>query len=150
MPRLINLRTIHDPSGDLTPIENTDIPFEIGRVFYLHNLPGGSVRGGHSHHIVREIVVAVSGSFDVITRDVRGRQNWQLNRADVGLYIEPTVWRHLQNFSSNAIALVLASTPYDPADYIHDEAEFVASLPEPEDEFYITPDDIAEAVRTHG
>jgi hypothetical protein len=113
-PRLIEFRTIHDPSGNLTPIENRDLPFEIARVFTLHDVPSGALRGGHSHYVLQEIIIATSGSFDVVTPTER----FTLNRPNVGLYLPPHTWRHLEGFSSNAIALVLASTPYDEADYI--------------------------------
>jgi hypothetical protein len=134
--RLIHFRVVHDPSGSLTPIEWADLPFLPRRVFYLHDLVGGSRRGGHAHIELREVVIALSGSFDVATVDDHGRHRWTLNRADRGLYIPPRAWRNLGNFSSNAIALVFASTEYNPKDYVRDFEKFLATLPAlPEDYF---------------
>ena len=135
-----------DPVGSLTVAE---IPFPVRRVFFLHDLPEGAVRGGHAHRELQEIIIAISGSFTVTTRTANGRQKWELNRATRGLYLEANVWRSLGNFSGNATALILASTEYDPADYIRDEAEYMAQFP-PMEAPYITPDDIAEAVRKAG
>jgi hypothetical protein len=125
MTRLIRFRSVFDPTGCLTPAE---VPFEVRNVFWLHDVPGGARRGGHAHRSLEEVIVALSGSFEVVTRDEHGVSRWPLNRADVGLYVGHE-WRHLGNFSGNAVALVLASQPYDPADYIRDEAEYLSSLP---------------------
>jgi oxalate decarboxylase/phosphoglucose isomerase-like protein (cupin superfamily) len=148
--RLIRFPTVHDSSGNLTPFEWRDIPFTPRRVFVLHDVVEGARRGGHAHHTLEELIVAVSGSFDVVTLDEHGHHRWHLSRADSGLYIPPDVWRHLCGFSGNAVALVLASTAYDPLDYIRDMSLFLASLPSVEGDFYLTPDYIAEAVATHG
>jgi hypothetical protein len=128
-PHIIKLETIRDPSGSLTAFEQGAVPFPIARVFILHDVVEGGERGGHAHHVLQELIVAVSGSFTVSTQDERGWHQWTLNRASEGLWVPPGVWRRLTDFSGNAIALVLASTPYDPADYIRDHAEFVSSLP---------------------
>lgn len=130
--RIIRLPTISDPTGNLTPFEWGNLPFVPARVFILHDVVEGAQRGGHAHRMLQELIIAVSGSFEVVTVDVHGPHRWTLRRADSGLYIPPNVWRHLQGFSGNAIALVLASTRYDPEDYIRDKAEFLASLPVPE------------------
>ncbi len=127
--KIIRFKSILDPTGTLTPIEGDAIPFEIKRVFTLHDVPAGASRGGHAHHVLEEVVIAVSGSFDVVTQDEHGRHRWHLSRPDHGLYIPPGVWRSLVAFSSNATALVLASTKYDPDDYIHDRQAFLDSLP---------------------
>jgi dTDP-4-dehydrorhamnose 3,5-epimerase-like enzyme len=127
--RLIRLRCIEDPTGCLTPLDAADLPFPLQRVWFLHDVPEGARRGGHAHHEMEELVVAVSGSFDVVTVGALGRHRWHLNRASVGLYIPPGEWRYLANFSSNAVALVAASTTYDPEDYIRDLDRFMASLP---------------------
>jgi uncharacterized RmlC-like cupin family protein len=134
--RLLRFPTVRDPSGNLTPFEWAGIPFVPQRVFVLHDVVEGARRGGHAHHVLEELIVAVSGSFDVVTLDEHGHHRWQLTRADSGLYVPPGVWRHLSNFSGNAVALVLASTPYDPEDYIRDKAEFVASLPPIEEGYF--------------
>jgi hypothetical protein len=124
--RFIDFRTIHDPSGNLTPIEERqDVPFDIRRVFFLYDVPGGSERGGHAHHSLQEVVVAVSGSFDVVVEDGTARARYSLNRAYYGLYLPPMVWLNLENFSSNSVALVLCSQPFDEADYFRDRAEFL-------------------------
>ena len=139
--QLIRFPTVHDASGNLTPFEERDIPFSIARVFILHDIVEGARRGGHAHHVLEELIIAVSGSFDVVTLDEHGPHRWHLNRADSGLHVPPGVWRSLSDFSGNAVALVLASTPFDPEDYIRDQAEFVASLPpilgNPHDALYV-------------
>jgi dTDP-4-dehydrorhamnose 3,5-epimerase-like enzyme len=124
--KLIHFRSVHDPTGNLTIPE---IPFEVRNVFFLHDIPEGAQRGGHAHRELQEVVIAVSGAFDVEATDEHGPHWFTLNRATEGLYLNPQVWRRLTNFSGNAVALVLASTPYDPADYIHDYEAFLASLP---------------------
>jgi dTDP-4-dehydrorhamnose 3,5-epimerase-like enzyme len=127
--RLIHFPTIRDATGGLTPFEFYDCPFDPARVFVLHDVVQGSRRGGHAHHALEELIVAVSGSFDVVTEDQYGKHRWVLNRADSGLFVPANVWRHLANFSGNAVAMVLASTPYDPTDYVRDHDEFLAGLP---------------------
>lgn len=135
-PYLIPLESITDTSGNLTPIEGGALPFSIARAFILHDIPAGARRGGHAHHTLEEFVVAVSGSFEVMTVNESGMHRWHLNRADKGLYIPPRTWRHLDNFSSNATALVLASTPYDETDYVRDYREFCNSLPLNEEDYF--------------
>jgi dTDP-4-dehydrorhamnose 3,5-epimerase-like enzyme len=127
--RLIHFPTISDPTGNLTPFEWRDVPFEPHRVFVLHDVIQGARRGGHAHRTLEELIIAVSGSFEVVTLDEHGYHHFRMNRADQGLYIPANVWRHLQDFSGNAVALVLASTVYDPTDYIRDKDAFIASLP---------------------
>ena len=134
--QMLHFPVTHDPTGNLTPIEWYDLPFTPKRVFYLHDVPGGARRGGHAHRELQEIIIALSGSFDVRTYDEKGERRWPLNRADGGLYIPPNVWRHLDNFSSNAIALVLASTPYDASDYIRDPLLFREGLATPEEPYF--------------
>ena len=126
--RMLRFPTVHDPSGNLTWIQGDAVPFVVKRQFYLHDVPTGARRGGHAHHELQEVVIALSGSFCVVTRDEDGWHRWPLERPDSGLYIGPHVWRYLADFSSNAVALILASTLYDAADYIRGEAAFVASL----------------------
>jgi WxcM-like, C-terminal len=134
--RFIDFRTIHDPTGNLTPIEErVDIPFDIRRVFFLYDVPGGAERGGHAHRSLEEVVIAISGSFDVVTEDGAARARFSLNRSYYGLYLPPMVWMNLENFSSNAVALVLASQPFDETDYYRDRGEFLRAaregLPDP-------------------
>jgi dTDP-4-dehydrorhamnose 3,5-epimerase-like enzyme len=123
----INFRSIHDPSGNLTPIEESrDVPFDIKRVFVLYDVPGGAARGGHAHRELQEVVIAVSGSFDVVVEDGVARGRYSLNRSYYGLYLPAMVWMNLENFSSNAVALVLCSLPFEEADYYRDRSEFLA------------------------
>jgi hypothetical protein len=124
--RFVDFRTIKDPSGNLTPIEERrDVPFDIRRVFFLYDVPGGAERGGHAHRALEEVVIAVSGSFDVVVEDGTARARYSLNRTYYGLYLPPMVWLNLENFSSNSVALVLASLPFDEADYYRDRGEFL-------------------------
>ena len=134
--KLLSFVSFPQSTGKLTPIEKDTIPFPIKRVFYLSDVPAGARRGGHAHHEMEEVVIALSGSFDVVTIGRQGRKRWSLNRADVGLYIEPGEWRYLCNFSTGAIALCLASTEFDPKDYINDEAEFISRLPAMEEDYF--------------
>jgi hypothetical protein len=124
--RFLDFRTIHDPSGNLTPIEGRlDVPFDIQRVFFLYDVPGGAERGGHAHRTLQEVVIAVSGSFDIVVEDGTVPARHSLNRAYYGLYLPPMIWMNLENFSSNSVALVLASQPFDESDYYRDRAEFL-------------------------
>ena len=132
--RFIDFRTIHDPTGNLTPIEErSDVPFDIRRVFFLYDVPGGAARGGHAHRSLQEVVIAVSGRFDVVVEDGTARARYTLNRAYYGLYLPPMVWLNLENFSSNSVALALCSQPFDEADYYRDREAFLhvsrAALP---------------------
>jgi hypothetical protein len=125
--RFLDFRTIHDPTGNLTPIEESlDVPFDIKRVFFLYDVPGGAERGGHAHRTLEEVVIAISGSFDVVTEDGIAHARYSLNRAYYGLYLPPMVWMNLENFSSNAVALVLASQPFDEADYFRERTDFLS------------------------
>lgn len=126
--RLIELPKISDPRGNLTFIEgNQHVPFRIERVYYLYDVPAGAERGGHAHRELEQLLLAAAGSFDVVLDDGRRRQRVQLNRPYVGLYVGPMVWRELDNFSSGSVCLVLASRPYDPADYHRDYEQFRAA-----------------------
>jgi uncharacterized RmlC-like cupin family protein len=125
--RIVELRRIANPKGNLTPIEaKRDVPFDIQRVYYLYDVPGGENRGGHAHRALEQFIIAVSGSFDVVLDDGLERRSFFLNRSYYGLYVPPMVWRELENFSSGSVSLVLASSAYDEADYIRNYAEFVA------------------------
>lgn len=121
-----DLPKIHDPRGNLTFIEgNNHIPFDIKRVFYLYDVPGGSERGGHAHKQLHELIIAMSGSFDVVLDDGKDKKRVHLNRSYQGLYVCPMVWRQLDNFSSASVCMVLTSATYDEADYHRDYAEFM-------------------------
>ena len=125
-PHLIHLPSFKDPTGTLTPVEGDTIPFEIKRVFWLYDIPGGAERGGHAHYQLEEVIIAISGSFDVVTWDGTVEQRYRLNRSYEGLYLPPTLWRHLDSFSGNSVALVLANTPYTRDDYLTDKEEYEA------------------------
>jgi dTDP-4-dehydrorhamnose 3,5-epimerase-like enzyme len=126
LKRLVELPVIHDRRGNLTFVEgDRHTPFEIRRVYYLYDVPGGATRAGHAHKTLRQLVIAVSGSFDVVLDDGRTREVVTLNRSYIGLYIPQLVWREIENFSSGSVCLVLASEHYDEDDYIHDYDEFV-------------------------
>jgi glyoxylate utilization-related uncharacterized protein len=131
--RLIDLRRIANPRGNLTPIEGgVDVPFEIRRVYYLYDVPGGESRGGHAHRDLEQFIVAVSGSFDVVLDDGAGKQRFFMNRSYYGLYVPKMTWRELENFSSGSVSLVLASAHYDEADYFREYQDFLAALAEHE------------------
>lgn len=123
--KLIYFPKINDSRGNLSFIEEQNqIPFQIKRVYYLYDVPSGATRGGHAHKALEQIIIALSGSFDVILDDGRNKQAYFLNRPHYGLYIPPGVWRELENFSSNSIALSLVSAPYEESDYIRDYETF--------------------------
>lgn len=124
--RLIELPVVHDPRGNLTFIEGGEhVPFEIKRVYYLYDVPGGEQRAGHAHKELEQLIIAASGSFDVVVDDGFGRDKITLNRSYFGLYIPNLVWRELENFSSGAVCLVLASQPYSEDDYYRNYDEFL-------------------------
>ncbi len=129
--KLIELPKISDPRGNLSVIEGGNhIPFDIQRVYYLYDVPGGSTRAGHGHYELQQLIIAMSGSFDVILDDGRDRETFHLNRSYYGLYVAPMMWREIENFSSASVCLVLASTLYDEADYIRDIDQFRAVVKE--------------------
>lgn len=124
--RLIELPKVHDPRGNLTFVEGgSHVDFDIRRVYYTYDVPGGSERGGHAHKQLKQLIVAMSGSFDVVLDDGRDKQRIHLNRSYQGLYVCPMIWRELDNFSSGSVCMVLASTRYDEDDYYRDYAEFM-------------------------
>jgi hypothetical protein len=128
--RIVDLPRITDPRGNLTFIEGGGhVPFEIRRVYYLYDVPGGSERGGHAHKELCQLIVAMSGSFDVVLDDGRQKQRYHLNRSYYGLYVCPMVWRELDNFSSGSVCMVLASNHYDESDYYRDYQQFRSALP---------------------
>jgi hypothetical protein len=124
---VVTLPRIQDPRGNLTFVEaHRHVPFYIKRVYYLYDVPGGAERGGHGHHRLRQLIVAMSGSFDVVLDDGRRRARYHLNRSYTGLYVCPMIWRELDNFSSGSVCLVLASEPYEESDYLRDYEAFRA------------------------
>ncbi len=123
--RIVNFPRITDIRGNLSFIEeNRQIPFQIKRVYYLYDVPSGATRGGHAHKALEQLVIALSGSFDVVLDDGTKRRTFFLNRPHYGLYIPPRIWRELENFSSNSVALSLVSQLYDESDYIRDYKAF--------------------------
>ena len=123
--KIIDLPKIHDPRGNLTFIEGSKhIPFDIKRVYYLYDVPGGAERGGHAHKDLHQIIIAIAGSFDVVINDGSDTQRFHLNRSYFGLYVCPMIWRELDNFSSGSVCLVLASDYFSEADYIRDFPQF--------------------------
>ena len=115
-----------DRQGDLSVVENSkDVPFDVKRVYYLYDIPGGAERGGHAHKSLRQLIVAASGSFTVILDDGSEKRSITLNRPYQGLLVMSGIWRELVDFSSGAICLVLASEKYDEGDYIRDYGDFV-------------------------
>ncbi len=125
--RLIDLPKITSiPRGNLTFIEGgRHVPFEIKRVYYTYDVPGGAERGGHAHKSLHQLIIALSGSFDVILNDGTKKIRFHLNRSYYGIYICPMIWRELDNFSSASVCMVLASNLYDEADYYREYKEFV-------------------------
>ena len=124
--KIIDLPKISDPRGNLTFVEGKNhIPFDIQRVYYLYDVPGGAERGGHAHKKLQQLIIAMSGSFDVVLDDGKEKRRVHLNRSYNGLYVCPMIWRELDNFSSGSVCMVLASNRYDEADYYRDYAEFI-------------------------
>lgn len=124
--RIIELPKIPDRRGNLTFIEEENhIPFKIERTFWIYDVPGGENRGGHAYRETEEFIVALSGSFTVLLDDGHGQQEFHLSRSYYGLYVPRMVWREMIDFSTNSLALVLASTPYSAKDYIRDYNEFL-------------------------
>ena len=123
--KIISLPKNGDRRGNLSVIEECNqIPFKIERAFWIYDVPGGETRGGHAYRETEEFIVALSGSFDVVIDDGQQRKTYSLNRSYYGLYIPRLMWREMENFSTNSLALILSSTPYDAADYIRDYDEF--------------------------
>jgi mannose-6-phosphate isomerase-like protein (cupin superfamily) len=123
--QIIHLPRVEDVRGNLSFVEEKrHIPFAIRRVYWVYDVPGGATRDGHAYRTLEEFIIAVSGSFDVAIDDGTEQQVVQLNRSYVGLYVPPLVWRRLENFSSNSIALILASQPYSEGDYLREYQEF--------------------------
>ena len=121
MIQLIELPKILDERGNLSFFESGNfIPFSIERVYWIYDVPGGEQRGAHAYKTLQEFIVALSGSFDVVLHDGKSQKKFTLNRSYYGLYVPPGVWRHLENFSTNSLALIAADKPYDEQDYMRD------------------------------
>lgn len=126
--RLIELPKVTDPRGNLTFLEGgRHAPFQIERVYYLYDVPGGQSRGGHAHKQLQQVIIAASGSFDVVLDDGTEKRSWSLRRSYYGLYVPTMLWRELENFSSGSVCLVLCSNHYDAEDYYRDYDEFAAA-----------------------
>ena len=124
--QLITLPKNHQINGNLTAVTNSDeVPFEIKRVYYLYDVPGGFSRGGHGHKDLQQLIVALSGSFDLIVDDGTTKRTFTLSRPNVGVYMPAGLWRELDNFSSGSICFVLASHEYDENDYFRDYEKFI-------------------------
>jgi hypothetical protein len=126
---IIDLPKIHDPRGNLTFIEGGNhVPFDIKRVYYLYDVPGGAERGGHAHKALHQLIIAMSGSFDVLLDDGFNKKRVHLNRSYQGLYLPSMTWRELDNFSSGSVCMVLASEVFLEADYLRDYSEFMLQV----------------------
>lgn len=124
---LVDLPRINDPRGNLTFVEGRNhIPFDIRRVYYLYDVPGGSERGGHAHRALNQLIIAMSGSFDIHLDDGVSKKSVHLNRSYYGLRVCPMIWREIDNFSSGAVCMVLASDYYDEQDYYRDYNQFLS------------------------
>ena len=125
---IADLPKITDPRGNLTFVEGgRHIPFDIQRVYYLYDVPGGAERGGHAHKGLQQLIIAMSGSFDVVLNDGKEERRFHLNRSYNGLYVCPMIWRELDNFSSGSVCMVLASNRYDEDDYYRDYDDYLTA-----------------------
>ena len=126
--RIIQLPKVSDPRGNLTFVESrSQIPFDIKRIYYIYDVPGGSERGSHAHKDLHQLIIAMSGSFDIVLDDGREKKRFHLNRSYYGLYVCPMIWRELNNFSSGSVCLVAASSFFDDDDYYRDYEEFLSA-----------------------
>ncbi|AWG22090.1 hypothetical protein FFWV33_11490 [Flavobacterium faecale] len=123
--KIIDIPKVENVLGNIAVIENDVIPFAVNRVYYLYDIPSTSIRGGHSHKKLQQVLIAISGSFDVVLKNGKSTKRITLNKPDKGLLIKNNVWRELENFSSGAVCLVLASEVYSEEDYIRDFEEFL-------------------------
>jgi dTDP-4-dehydrorhamnose 3,5-epimerase-like enzyme len=125
--QILSIPKIHDTRGNLSVIEGDVIPFAMKRVYYLYDVPSGAERGGHSHKVQQEFLVALSGSFDVVLTDGQDQKTVTLNKPNEGLLIPNGIWRELENFSSGSVCLVIASDVFEEADYLRDYNDFLLS-----------------------
>lgn len=126
--KIIDIPKINNTRGNIGVIENDTIPFDVKRVYYLFDIPSGAKRGGHAHKKLKQVLIAISGSFDVVLKDGNSKEIITLNRPDKGLLIENNIWRELENFSSGSVCLVLASEEFSEDDYIRSYKEYLSSL----------------------
>lgn len=127
--RIVDLPKISDPRGNLTFIEGQQhVPFDVARVYYLYDVPGGAERGGHAHKELQQLIIAMSGSFDVVLDEGGEKKRFHLNRSYFGLYVSRMIWRELDNFSSGAVCLVLASNRYSEDDYYRNYGDYLQAL----------------------
>jgi len=127
VPKIIDLPKFDDPRGNLSFIEQENhIPFSIKRVYWIYDVPGGQIRGAHAFKEQQEFIVALSGSFDIVIDDGKSKKTFSLNRSYYGLYVPNTVWRHMENFSTNSVAMVLSSTHFSIDDYILNHKDFLS------------------------
>ena len=129
--RIIQFPKISDPRGYLSFLEHpSQIPFQIKRVYWVYDVPGGEIRGSHSYKSLHEVIIALSGSFDVVLHDGKTEKKWQLNRSYFGLYVPNMIWRTIENFSTNALCLIVASEEYNEKDYIRSFPDFESMVNE--------------------
>lgn len=127
--KVIELPKIHDTRGNLTFIEGgRHVPFDFKRIYYLYDVPGGAERGGHAHKELKQLIIAISGSFDIHLDDGHNKKVFHLNRSYQGLYVCPMMWREIRNFSSGAVCIVLASNYFDEDDYYRDYSKFLSDV----------------------
>jgi len=124
--KIIDIPKINNTKGNIGVIENDTIPFDVKRVYYLFDIPSGAKRGGHAHKKLKQVLIAISGSFDVVLKDGKSKEIITLNRPDKGLLIENNIWRELENFSSGSVCLVLASEEFSEDDYIRSYKEYLS------------------------
>ena len=128
---LLEFPKIRDARGNLSFIEgNRHVPFDIKRIYYLYDVPGGEVRGGHAHRDLEQVIIAINGSFDVALDDGNGKTTYRLRNANEGLYLCSGIWRELDNFTSGSVCLVIASHVYDESDYFRDYSDFINAVKE--------------------
>ena len=128
--KIIDIPKINNTKGNIGVVENDTIPFDVKRVYYLFDVPSGAKRGGHAHKKLKQVILAISGSFDVVLKDGKSKEIITLNRPDKGLLIENNIWRELENFSSGSVCLVLASEEFSEADYIRNYKDYLSFIKE--------------------
>ncbi len=125
-PTLINLPKYLDPRGNLSYVEeDSQLPFKFKRVYWIYDVPGGEVRGGHAFKETEVLIIALSGSFDLVLKDGEREYRYSLNRSYFGVYVPPMIWSVMENFSTNSLAVIISSTEYNPNDYIRDYYEYM-------------------------
>ncbi|MBP6127567.1 FdtA/QdtA family cupin domain-containing protein [Flavobacterium sp.] len=128
--KIIDIPKINNAKGNIGVVEKDTIPFDVKRVYYLFDVPSGAKRGGHAHKKLKQVILAISGSFDVVLKDGKSKEIITLNRPDKGLLIENNIWRELENFSSGSVCLVLASEEFSEADYIRNYKDYLSFVKE--------------------